>query len=67
MFLSPDSRDNNVVVNFKLILEVIKKAGEAVASPKAVSGCVSMTSENLVCAIGGRQPNPPSRQITGRL
>lgn len=60
--LSADTNAVNLIAKLKKIIEILKKAYEAVATTQEVSGCVCMTSRNIFfffSGIGGRRPNPP--------
>lgn len=65
--LYPDDNDTDFIANVKQITEIWRKTDEAVATHNALSGNFSMTSQNFVCAIGGRRPKPAPRNMTGRL
>lgn len=45
--------DNRVIANLKQLAVILKKIGEAMMTPQALSRQVCMTSHKLVCAIGG--------------
>lgn len=60
----PPCTDNNtnVILNLNEIMELLEKTDAAVATPQPPSGNFSMTSQNIVCAIGGCRRKPPPKK-----
>lgn len=63
------NNDTNFIANFERIIEMIKKTSKGVAtlSPLWRHRILFVTSQNLVCAIGGRRLEPPRRNAIGGL